>query len=111
MIFYRLFQKKTKKQIPYYANSDMTSIKWRSNSEQRNMAARLFSSPEFQSIWSIMIQERPSKNPIPLGVSTDVLAQQASFVAGYEYALEKLQSLSHENDQALKDPEMNFSED
>lgn len=106
-----IFKRKIKKQIPYYANTDMTSVKWRNNSEQRNMAARLFNSPEFQGIWSIMIQERPSKNPIPLGVSSEILAQQASFVAGYEYALEKLQSLSHENDQALKEPEMNFSED
>lgn len=106
-----IFKRKIKKQIPYYANSDMTSLKWRDNAEQRNMAARLFSTSEFQAIWSLMIQERPSKNPIPLGVSSEVLAQQASFVAGYEYALEKLQSLSHENDQALSEPMMNFSED
>jgi hypothetical protein len=106
-----LFKKKTKKQIPYYANSDMTSAKWRSNADQRNLASRLFNSTDFQAIWSIMIHERPSKNPIPLGVSSEVMAQQASFVAGYEYALEKMQSLSNENDQALKEPEMNFSED
>ncbi len=49
-------------------------------------------------MYSLLINERPSKTPLPIGADERILANQAMFNAGFEFCLEKLLSFMRENE-------------
>ena len=102
---------KPKRAIAFDPFCPITSVEWRSNAENRNIAHRVFSNPEFTAMYSIMIMERPGKTEIPVSSTPSMLATQCAFTAGYEYALMKLTSFANELPEQKPQPEPTFKDE
>lgn len=104
------FKKKKQTVVTYLPRPTIGSLEWRRVAENRNLANRLFMTPEFMAILSILVHERPSKLELPIGAPQELLANQAMFTAGYEFAIQQMLALGQEANDPNTTPEMRFEE-
>lgn len=84
----------------------VTMQEFRALSENRNSANRVLNSPEFIMMYSVLVNERPSKKLI-MPIPTDFVAQHAAYSKGYEDCLERFQLLGV-SEGVEEIPEMTF---
>lgn len=90
----RLFSRPKPVAIKFSTDPGLSHTEWRKDLELLAVGQRLVSNPDFRAVYSTLISSRPSKTSIPLGLTTEQLASQAMFSAGYEYALDLMLSLA-----------------
>ena len=85
-----------KKRKPHKFNMDgaTTPLEYRDNEALISIARAWLNSADTKQILSTLEAGRPSKCELPIGLTTDQMAHQAAFSAGYEYALNTLYSLA-----------------
>lgn len=109
MKFLNWFKKK-KYVIPVNIDPAAGSAEWQSDAGLVNSAKELFSNPTFRAMYSIMVYERPSKQPFAVNAGSETLAASHMFCAGYEYALDKLARFAHYETAKPEEP-MTFEEE
>ena len=104
------FKRKPKSRTSLHLESfPLSSAQFRSITENRNAANRVFQMQEFQAMYGCLIQDRPSKGLI-LGLPPHVNSAHANYCKGYEDCLEKLLLLGIDP-QEIKESPMTFEEE
>lgn len=96
--------KKKKPVLPINIDPTIGSEEWCADLETVTSARELFSNQTFRAIYSIMVNERPSKKPFAVNAGSDTLAAAQMYCAGYEYALDKLIRFSHHETGKTEEP-------
>jgi hypothetical protein len=102
-----------KKRKPHKFNMDgaTTPLEYRSTDSLLSIARSWLNTNETKQILSTVEAGRPSKTELPIGLTTDQMAHQAAFSAGYEHALNTIYSLAKplkmadEVDPTFEDPD------
>lgn len=94
--------------LPINIDPPIDSKGWSADSDMVASAKGLFATPTFNAIYSIMVNERPSKVPYLLNSGSQALGSAQAFSMGYEHALAKLLGFSHFGE-LPKDEPMTFA--
>lgn len=79
------------------ASTTMRAADWCASPECTAAASRLFATPEFRTIISILRNESPASYGLPMGASHDDQIAHSYKAAGYQLALNTLESLATHN--------------
>lgn len=100
-----LFRRKKRERIKIHQYPG-TMKEFRSLAENRNSAKRVLNSPEFMMMYSVLVNERPSKT-LTIGIPMEYNAAHAMYSKGYEDCLERFQLLGL-SEGVEEIPEMTF---